>query len=213
MRNNDVDKCEKISRRAAELYIDSVFKSSKSTFEVLGIEKIDLNETYFIVSNHLGMVDIPAIMRAFPKYVSFVSKKELSKIPAFSRWMRDLGAVFLDRENVRNSIKEFNRGIENLKNGRCICIFPEGTRSVTKEIGEFKKGSLKMAIKANVKIIPTVLVGSRSVYEDNGNRIRKGDVKVIFLDPIDVNELSLDEVKDLHEIVRGKIEATYKKFV
>ena len=119
----------------------------------------------------------------------------------------------MDRESVRDSIKELNLGVENLKKGINLCIFPEGTRSLTKEIGEFKKGSFKMAIKANVKILPTVLVGTRSVYEENGNRVCAGDVKVIFLNPIDINELSSDDVKNLHKIVRNKIEDTYKNFV
>ncbi len=212
-KDNNLDKFNKISYKASDLYVDAIFKSSKCSFEVLGIENIDLNETYFVVSNHLGMVDIAAIMKAFPKYVSFVSKKELSKIPVFSRWMRNLGSVFMDRESVRDSIKELNLGVENLKKGINLCIFPEGTRSLTKEIGEFKKGSFKMAIKANVKILPTVLVGTRSVYEENGNRVCAGDVKVIFLNPIDINELSSDDVKNLHKIVRNKIEDTYKNFV
>lgn len=212
-KNNDFDKFEKFSYGSYKLYCDAIFKSSKSKFEVIGSEKIDLNETYLVVSNHLSIVDIVSVIRAFPKNVVFVSKKELSNVVVFSEWMRVLGCIFMDRQNARASIEELNKGIEVLKNGTSMCVFPEGTRSTTGEIGEFKKGSFKLALKSGAKILPIVLVGTRSVYEDNQNKIGKGDIKVIFLDPIDINKLSSDEVKDIHNIVRNKINDSYKKFV
>lgn len=199
--------------KANKFYCDATFKSSKTEFEVIGREKIDLNETYLLVSNHLSIVDIVSIVKAFPKNVVFVSKKELSNVIFFSDWLRTVGCIFMDRQNVRNSIEELNKGIEVLKSGTSMCIFPEGTRSISGEIGEFKKGSFKLALKSKVKILPVVLVGTRSVYEDNNNKIRKGNIKVIFLDPIDINQLSSDELKDINITVRNKIEDTYKKFV
>lgn len=211
--NGDFEKFNKLFNRANKFYCDATFKSSKSKFEVIGREKIDLNETYLLVSNHLSIVDIVSIIKAFPKNVVFVSKKELSNVMFFSDWLRTAGCIFMDRQNVRNSIEELNKGIEVLKNGTSMCIFPEGTRSVNGEIGEFKKGSFKLALKSKVKILPVVLVGTRSVYEDNNNKICKGDVKVIFLDSIDIDQLSPDELKDINSIVRNRIEDTYKKFV
>lgn len=212
-KNNDFDKFEKLVDTYYKFYCDAIFKSSRSKFEVIGSEKVDLNETYLLVSNHLSIVDIVSVIRSFPKNVVFVSKKELSNIVVFSEWMRVLGCIFMDRQNARASIEELNKGIEVLKNGTSMCVFPEGTRSTTGEIGEFKKGSFKLALKSGAKILPMVLVGTRSVYEDNQNKIGKGDIKVIFLDPIDINKLSSDEVKDIHNIVRNKINDSYKKFV
>lgn len=200
-------------KKANKFYCDATFKSSKTELEVIGREKVDLNETYLLVSNHLSIVDIVSIVKAFPKNVVFVSKKELSNVIFFSDWLKTVGCIFMDRQNVRNSIEELNKGIEVLKNGTSMCIFPEGTRSTSGEIGEFKKGSFKLALKSKVKILPVVLVGTRSVYEDNNNKIRKGNVKVIFLDSIDINQLSPDELKDINITVRNKIEDTYKKFV
>lgn len=212
-KNNNITVFNKLNVKASKLYYESVFNSSKSNFEVIGREKVDLDETYLVVSNHLGIADIPSVIRAFPKPIAFVSKKELSNIFVFSSWMRNTGSIFMDRENVRASLSELNAGIENLKNGISMCIFPEGTRSVTKEVNEFKKGSFKLALKSGVKILPTVLVGTRSTYEENGNKIAKGDIKVIFLDPIDIKNLDSEEVKNLHVIIRDRIENEYKKFV
>lgn len=212
-KNNDFDKFKNFADTSYKFYCDAIFKSSKSKFEVIGREKVDLNETYLVVSNHLSIVDIVSVIKAFPKTIVFVSKKELSNVVVFSEWMRVLGCIFMDRQNARASIEELNKGIEVLKNGTSMCVFPEGTRSTNGEIGDFKKGSFKLALKSGAKILPMVLVGTRSVYEDNQNKIGKGNIKVILLDPIDINKLSSDEVKDIHNIVRNKINDSYEKFV
>lgn len=211
--NNEREKFNELFHKGNSIYCDAIFKSSKSSFEVFGREKIDLNETYLLVSNHLSIVDIASIVKAFPKEVAFVSKKELSNIILFSKWLRTVGCIFLDRENTRNAIKEISKGIEVLKNGTSMCIFPEGTRGDGKTVGDFKKGSFKLALKSNVKILPTVLVGTRNVYEENNRKIRKGDIKVIFLDPLDPNHMNPDEIGNLNIDVRNMIEETYKKFI
>lgn len=211
--NGDKEKFYKIASKSYDLYCDTIFKSSNMNFEVLGLENIDMEETYLIVSNHLGLADIATILKAFPKYLNFVCKKEIANVIVLSNWMRMCGCIFLDRESARNSISEINRGVENLKNGMSMCIFPEGTRSTTGKIGEFKKGSFKMSLKSGAKILPMVLVGTRSVYEDNNKRIAKGDVKAIFLEPIDVKKLSSEEINDLNSIVRDRIDEVYRKFV
>lgn len=209
---NDLEKFNKYLSKSYELYADTIFKSSKSEFIVEGVENIDLNETYLVTSNHLGIADIAAIAKAFPKNVNFVGKKEISGIPIFSDWMRVSGCVFMDRDNVRESIEQVNKGIKVLKSGMSMCVYPEGTRSVTGEIGEFKKGSFRFAIKSGAKILPTVLFGTRSVYEDNKNRIKKGKIKVIFLEPIDVKTLNEEELNNIHNIVRDRINKVYQSF-
>ena len=80
-------------------------------------------------------------------------------------------------------------------------------------MGEFKKGSFKLALKSNAKILPIALSGTRSVYEDNSNRITKGSVRVCFLDPIDINELTKEEIKNIHILVREKINDKYKTLI
>lgn len=212
-KNKDWENFYKIAKKSYRLYCDTIFKSSNMNFEVLGLENINMDETYLMVSNHLGLADIAAIVKAFPKYFNFVCKKEIANVIVLSNWMRMCGCIFLDRESARNSIPEINRGVENLKNGISMCIFPEGTRSTTGEIGEFKKGSFKMSLKSGAKILPTVLVGTRSVYEDNNKKIAKGNVKVIFLEPIDVKKLNSEEINDLNSIVRDRINEVYRKFV
>lgn len=203
---------EKLFMKSCELYADAIFKSAKIDFEVIGQDKVNADDTYLIVANHSGMVDIASVTRAFPKCTCFVSKIELSNVIVFSEWMRTMGSIFIDRNDSRASIVEMNKAIESLKNGMSMCVFPEGTRNNTGQIEEFKKGSFKLAFKSGVKILPMVLWGTRSVYEDNNNKLRDGSIKVKILDPIDVSILTSYDMKNLHNIVRDKMNEVYKNF-
>lgn len=209
----DKDKFYKLFKKAQNLYVGAVFNSAKIDFEVVGQNKVNSQDTYLVVANHSSIVDIVTIYKAFPKYLCFVSKIELSNVIVFSEWMRIMGSIFIDRNDSRASILEFNKAINTLKSGMSMCIFPEGTRNDTGQIEEFKKGSFKLALKSNVKILPLVLHGTRSVYEGNGNKLGDGAIKAVFLDPIDINDLNPDEVRDIHNIVRDRMNEVYKTLV
>lgn len=62
--------------------------------------------------------------------------------------MKRIHCLFLDRKDIRKGLQTILEGAEYLKEGYSMCIYPEGTRSTTGELGEFKGGSLKMAQKA-----------------------------------------------------------------
>lgn len=209
--NCDKDKFYSLFNKAQKLFIDVVFKSAKIDFEVIGQDKVKKEDTYLVIANHSSIMDIVTIYNAFPKYLCFVSKIELSNVIVFSEWMRVMGSVFIDRNDSRSSIKEFAKATETLKKGMSMCIFPEGTRNDTGSIEEFKKGSFKLALKSGVKILPLVLHGTRSIYENNGNKLGDGKIKATFLDPIDISSLDSDEVKNIHNIVRDKMNEVYKK--
>ena len=69
-------------------------------------------------------------------------------MPLLRTWMRRLHCLFIDRENVKEALKTILAGIDNVKNGISMCIFPEGTRNKTDDLMlPFKEGSFKIAEK------------------------------------------------------------------
>lgn len=181
----------------------TMIKSTGSKVEVLGLENIpDCNVLF--VTNHQGYADIPLILGYIPKLKGIVAKIELKKIPILSGWMMRLGCIFLDRSSLRQSMQMILNGIEDLKNGHTLAIFPEGTRSRSKQVGEFKKGSLQLAIKSGVPVVPITIDGSYKVYEEF-NKVRPAQLKVIVHPPIYMENLSSEEKKNLAEIVRNII--------
>ena len=59
----------------------------------------------------------------------YVAKKEMNKFLYVRRWMNNIQCLFLDRENMKEGLKTILKGIDNIKNGISVFIFPEGTRN------------------------------------------------------------------------------------
>lgn len=206
------------SDKEVEDYIfESVSEWARFTTNNFGI-KVNLyglnnlpESNCLIVANHQSDFDIPVLLSYIPKPIGFVAKKQLANIPVISYWMRAIKCVFLDRENVRASIKAINEAVDNLKGGYSMVIFPEGTRSRSRELGEFKKGSLKLALKSKVPIVPITIDGTYKAFEGNeGNKFKDAEVNIIISKPIIIEELSKEEKSNLSEITRDIIKNNLK---
>ncbi|KGO13936.1 lysophospholipid acyltransferase family protein [Clostridium botulinum] len=170
-----------------------------------GLENVPDGPCLF-VGNHQGLLDVPVIVSSLDRYVGFVAKKEMLKLKILTYWMKEMKCVFMDRQNVRAAVKTINEGVENLKNGYSMLIFPEGTRSRGENLGEFKKGSMKLGIKAGVPIVPIAIDGTYKIREANGGKIKAADVDLIVCSPIYPKELSKEEQNNLSETIKDIIQ-------
>ena len=161
---------------------------------VNGLDNIP-NAPVLFVSNHRSWFDIPAIYSYLPHPTGFVAKKEIRKVPILSQWMKCIDCLFIDRENIREGLKTILLGIDLLKNGHSLVIFPEGTRSKQDDMLPFKQGSLKLAERANVPIIPISIKNSDNILEKNGLNVKSARVVLTFGDPIYLNELDSQDKK------------------
>ncbi|MCJ8170932.1 lysophospholipid acyltransferase family protein [Clostridium botulinum] len=175
-----------------------------------GLENVPDGPCLF-VGNHQGLLDVPVVVSSLDKYVGFVAKKEMLKLKILTYWMKEMKCVFMDRQNVRAAVKTINEGVENLKNGYSMLIFPEGTRSRGENLGEFKKGSMKLGIKAGVAIVPIAINGTYNVLEANGRKIKAADVDLIICPPIYPNELSKEEQNNLSATIKDIIQKELEK--
>lgn len=163
------------------------------------------DEAVLLVSNHQGEFDIPILLGHSGRPLGFVAKKELEKIPLVSTWMRLMPCVFLDRADRRRQVQQVRDTIDILRSGQSMVIFPEGTRSGSDEMGPFAKGSLNIAEKAGVRILPVRLRGSWRIKPPGKIGLRGGEVQLTLLPPIDPASLSKEELARLHECVRDRI--------
>ena len=176
-----------------------VIKKSKTTVKVIGAENI-IPEPCVFVGNHQAIYDAFVLMSTINKPTGFIAKKEITKIPLIYGWLKEIHTVFLDRSSIKDGIKAINEGVENLNKGYSMVIFPEGTRSLASKMGEFKKGSMKLALKANAPIVPFTLDGTYNVLEV-GNQVRGHAITIKFHKPIYISELSKEEQKSINETV------------
>jgi 1-acyl-sn-glycerol-3-phosphate acyltransferase len=174
----------------------AIIKYSGLKVEVIGKENLP-NETCLYVADHQSQLDIPLIMANINTVSGAVAKKEMESWPIISSWMKEFDCVFINREDAREGLKSILLGVEHLKNERSMLIFPEGTRSKKHEINEFKKGSMKLAIKAKVPVVPVTVDGAFKGLEGEPEDLR---AKVVFHKPIYIDKLDKEEQSNLSEI-------------
>jgi len=189
-----------------QLWVRSILFISGTQIEIIGLEKIDMSRNYVFVSNHQSHFDVPAVFKVIPATIRFLTKKELYKIPVFGWAIQAVGMIKIDRSNREQAKRSLNRALEIMNKGVSIVVFPEGTRSTDGILGPFKKGGFVIAIRGGIPIVPIAISGSRFILKKHTLSVKAGRIKLVFEEPIETKDFTLDRKNDLIEKVRKIIE-------
>ncbi|MCL2805283.1 MAG: 1-acyl-sn-glycerol-3-phosphate acyltransferase [Treponema sp.] len=181
--------------RIAQGWAFSIVKLTGAKVNVTGKENIPKQGSVCFVSNHCGYFDIALLLAYCGRQFGFVAKKELLYVPFLNAWIYMLGGLFIDRKNVRKAIKTINKGVERIKAGGGMIIFPEGSRSRGRGLLPFHPGSLKLATTSLSPIVPVAIEGSYDIFEKNKRVVRGVNVKITFLPVIETVNLPPEEKK------------------
>ena len=176
--------------------------------EVIGEENVPKDCAVLYIGNHRSFFDVLITYARCPRRTGYVSKMELKKFPLLRDWMNNLHCLFLDRTNLKAGMQMILTGIQKIKDGISICIFPEGTRSKgEKELPmlEFHEGSFKMAQKTNCPIVPMAMVNTCEIFEAHFPKIKPTHVILEYGKPIIPSELSAEDKKHLGEYTQKVI--------
>jgi len=172
----------------------------------IGRENVPKDKAVLYVGNHNSYFDILLTYSQCPDLTGYVAKAEMLKVPLLRDWMKRLYCLFLDRSDIKAGLKTILTGIEYIKKGISICIFPEGTRSKDGKMLPFKEGSMKMASKTGCPIIPMAITNSAEIWERHMPKMKPCKVIVEYGAPIYPKELSKEEQKFLGAYVQKKIQ-------
>lgn len=156
-------------------------KIAGNNYILEGSENIP-TQPVLIVSNHEGFFDPVSIVAIFESSVALIGKIELKKIPTLSYWITKFGSDFIDRDDMKQSIRVIIGASKTLKNGTSVLIYPEGTRNIHDE--EFKAGSFKIAQNAKADILPITVRNTSHIFEQNKFLQLKKSKPVITIHPI-----------------------------
>lgn len=203
---------DRIAQAAVQWAFRVCLRLSGARVDYIGLEHIPREGAFLYVANHKSYFDIPLTYVRMPRPTGYVAKIEMEKVPLLSHWMRNIRCLFLDRDNIREGMKTILAGIEQLRSGVSVCIFPEGTRCGDEnDFLPFHEGSFRMAEKAKRPIIPVSISNSRALWEAHFPAIRRSHVVVEFGAPIVLDELSKEDRKFLGVYVRNEIKKMYDK--
>ncbi|RKX45656.1 MAG: 1-acyl-sn-glycerol-3-phosphate acyltransferase [Thermotogae bacterium] len=195
----------KSSEAAHRYFVEEVAKFGRRSFswffarvKRFGEENIpEGGKGYVVVANHQSTMDIPLILGYVYGGTAFVAKRELRRVPGIGFYIRKLGGYFIARGNPTQTAAVLRGLAKAMKNGKVFAIFPEGTRSRDGTIGEFKKGSLAVPFRYNVKILPVSIYGTCKVMRKGSLFVRPATVALKIHPPLDPeNYPSEDELRE-----------------
>lgn len=152
------------ARFVAQRLLLKPFVWSITNTTVLGREKLkDLSGPFVVVSNHSSHLDAPLIIGSLPRRLSrYVAAGAAADYFFDVWWRRGLTALFFNAFPVDRTGLRGKRGMATglLDAGIPLLLFPEGTRSRTGEMGQFKPGAAALCISRDVPCLPVAIVGA-----------------------------------------------------
>lgn len=185
---------------------EMLIKASGVQLEIIGEHNIKDNKNYIFAPNHSSFMDFPVLFVAINKYLVFVAKKELKKIPIFKSILNVSGFIFVDRNNTSDAIDSLNELKSDIKNTpRSVVVFPEGTRSSSNQLQSFKKGAAVLSINTGLPIIPVYIMGSFDWWDTKNFRKNSNKIVVNFGKPIITENKQYEDRENITNSIKKEI--------
>ena len=131
--------------------------------KVTGRENIEKNRSYMVVANHQSHYDILVLYGWLGINVKWMMKTELRKVPVFGYAGEKGGNIYVDRSSPEALKSTLEGARSRIVGGTSIIMLPEGTRSRTGGLGEFKNGAFVIARELGLPVLPVTINGTRRI--------------------------------------------------
>ncbi|MFH0764222.1 MAG: lysophospholipid acyltransferase family protein [Candidatus Omnitrophota bacterium] len=174
---------------------------------VTGLENIDRTRTYVVVANHQSLADIAIVYKTRMQF-KWVAKESLFSVP-FIGWNLSLARhIKLERGKFGSIKSVYRQAAEWLRSGISVLFFPEGTRSLTGEMGDFQNGAFKLAIKERIPVLPILIEGAGlAIPRGSWLFTTKVPVSLNVLPPIDTAQFKAADFAKLRDAARAALKA------
>jgi 1-acyl-sn-glycerol-3-phosphate acyltransferase len=181
-------------------------------FRTSGVRITDPRRPYVAVSNHESFADI-FLISMLPWEMKWLSKDAIFRIPVMGWMMRMAGDIAVKRGEASSRMGALRECRDRLLKHVSVMIFPEGTRSRTRELLPFKDGAFRLAVEMGLPILPMAVAGTRSAMAKGSFVFRPARAEVRVLEPIPTEGLTLADVPALRDHVRALIAQTRDELV
>jgi 1-acyl-sn-glycerol-3-phosphate acyltransferase len=148
-----------------------------------GRENLPAEGGVMLVCNHQSFLDIPLVAASTRRHVCFVARESLARSRFLAFIMRGCGAILVQRGNPSHRVL---REIEaHLRQGDCVAVFPEGTRSPDGRVRAFRQGAVLAARRVGVPLVPAGIRGAIEVLPRDRKLPRLRRVSIRYGSPID----------------------------
>ena len=188
-----------------------IMLSGMQWFSVRGKVPPKKDGPYLFMFNHESMFDVLMLAGAIPYYINAIGWEGVFKIPLFGFIAKRYGAYAITHDNT-DKAKGTLRAAEKilLEDKDSMVLSPEGQRTITGEMGEFKKGGFHFAKATNATIVPVGLIGAYRANKRTSWTINPGRLIFVFGTPITSEEYSNLSVEQLRDLTKEKIVSLVK---
>jgi putative phosphoserine phosphatase/1-acylglycerol-3-phosphate O-acyltransferase len=179
---------------------------------VTGEEHLWSHRPAVFIFNHQSSLDVAVVGALVRRDLTGVAKQEAARDPRFAPIGYVVDIVYVDRSNSRQAREALKPAVQRLKDGTSIAIAPEGTRSPTPRLGQFKKGAFHLARQAAVPLVPIVIRNAGDLMWRRSLVIRPGTVDVAVLEPIPTQRWSAASIGQHAEEIRERFVQTLENW-
>ncbi len=172
---------------------------------IVGRHLYDTKQSYIFVSNHQSAYDIFPIYGYIGSRFVWIMKQEIQKIPLVGKACEAVGHIFIDRSSAIKSKRSMEAAERKLRNGLSVVLFPEGSRTRDGALGRFKRGAFSIAADLHLPVVPITINGAYDVLPAGSCLIKPGRIELIFHQPLDTSELTIDNLNAFIETTRNII--------
>lgn len=196
-----------------KIWASFVFTSILMPVKVVKKGSFDLNQTYIFCANHNSYLDIPIVGFSAPKFVVFVGKSSLTKIPLFGYMFKKLH-IPVNRSSIKDSYRSFEDAKKAIERQQSLLIFPEGGINDINvpDLKNFKDGAFRIAIEKEIPIVPVTIPFNWIILPDETLQLTWHLMKIIYHEPIETKGMQMEDLPHLKEKVKSVIRkemATY----
>jgi len=207
----------RLTRTYNREYADSVLRwwsgvllrAVGASWEVYNTHNVTIKpgRPHIIMTNHRSYFDIPLSFVSLPGSIRMLAKKELFKVPIWGKGMKAAEFISIDRHDLDQALKDLDEAREIMQSGIILWVAPEGTRSRTGRLGDFKKGGFMLALQTGAVIIPVGIKGSETILPpDTFDFVLGRKIEVNIGEPIDASLYNIEQRDVLMQNVRYAIE-------
>jgi len=184
--------------------------------EIVGFEFVPRTGPVIIAGNHISFADEFFTPLAARRQVFYFAKAEYFNTPglrgrAMAAFFQGLGQVSVERGDTRSAAASIDIGVDLLRAGRALGIYPEGTRSPDGRLYKFRTGVARVALRSGAPVVPVGLIGTRDVQPPDSKRWHKAAVAVHFGEPMDFSGRAAEErssraLREITEQIRKAVQ-------
>lgn len=176
------------SRRAAwsagGAFARALLRATGTPLRVDGLERLPRDRACVLAVNHASYLDGVIMVAVLPGDYAFVAKRELLGNWVARVFLQSLGAIFVERFDAHQSVRDAERLEGAAREGRSLLFFPEGTFRRAPGILPFRLGAFVVAANSGAEVVPVALRGTRAVLPGDRLIASRGAIEVVIGAPV-----------------------------